>query len=120
MSAEKAVLLSEMEEYRVMPAGWDGETDAPTSPECLDTAERFIRLLPADCPLPELSCGTGDEVSLFWDMDAWLKIQCLPEGGIRLYWEKGGESIAGNFGMDAGIPGGILSMIRRLEKKDGN
>lgn len=46
--------------------GWDGEQAAPLSAIAATSAERFVRALPSDVPLPEFAPEPDGSISLDW------------------------------------------------------
>lgn len=58
-------LVDEIDEYRSLPAGWDGYCDEAPYPQCLDAAQFFLRLL-TPFPLPEVSVSGGEDIVLYW------------------------------------------------------
>lgn len=110
---ERHDLLSEIQEYYSLPAGWDGETDEITNPDCLDVAKKFVAMMEPGQQLPEFSAGTGSEVSLFWDRgDFYLIVHCLPEGWIKFYYEEGEKKLTGIAPLVDEIPPEISVLIR--------
>ncbi len=55
-------LLTEIDEYSRLPAGWDGESDVKTDQIRLNMARRFVKLLHPGHVLPEVSVATGEEI----------------------------------------------------------
>lgn len=111
---ERHDLLSEIQEYYSLPAGWDGETDEKTNPDCLDVAKKFVAMMEPIHPLPEFSAGTGNEVSLFWDRgDFYLIVHCLAEGRIKFYYEEGEKKFTGVAPLGDEIPPELSILIRR-------
>lgn len=46
--------------------GWDGEDAAPIGPEAVYLAERFVRAMPENLPLPEFAPEPDGAISLDW------------------------------------------------------
>lgn len=65
---EKAAALSRLTALATECAenGWDGQDAAGIDPIAVRTAERFIRALPEDLPLPEFAPDPDGSISLDW------------------------------------------------------
>ncbi len=47
-------------------SGWDGYAASPLKPEALEYALTFIRSIPFDLPLPEISATSAGEITFEW------------------------------------------------------
>jgi len=64
----KRAAINELEELAAECAesNWDGEGASPVDPWAVRTARRFIRVLPAELPLPEFAPEPDGAISLDW------------------------------------------------------
>lgn len=65
---EKAEILSQLESLALecSEAGWDGQDASPVNPIAILNADTFIRSLPPEVPIPELSPEPDGSISIDW------------------------------------------------------
>jgi hypothetical protein len=116
---EKAAALSQLTEMAAgcSAAGWDGQDAAAVGQYALSLAERFVRALPEDVPLPEFSPEPDGSISLDWMHSSNRRMSVSVGRGNRLAyaWLDGTEKSHGVAIFDGrNIPQRILSDIKAI------
>lgn len=64
-------LQAEIESYRHLPTGWDGEGSVGPSSDALEGARKLIDHLPAGLELPKPMITPSGELGFYWKTDAY-------------------------------------------------
>lgn len=79
-------ILSTINSYRVLEAGWDGENSVPPTETTVEYAKVLIDHLPPGVPYPNPMLNPSGEVGFFWDNSSgYIDIEIEPEGHITVY-----------------------------------
>lgn len=65
-------LQAEVESYRALPGGWDGEGSSGPSDEAIDGAKKLIEQLPAGVILPKAMISSSGELGFYWKSDTFF------------------------------------------------
>ena len=116
---QKAVALSELATLAAECAedDWDGHGGVGIDPLALRTAERFVRVLPEDMPLPEFASDPDGSISLDWIQSPNRLLSVSIGGGERLAfaWLDGadkGHAVAHFDGQN--VPARVLQAIESI------
>jgi hypothetical protein len=74
-------LLREVDTYKALKAGWDGEGSKAVSELSMQTAVNFVKLLPGGLPLPGAMVSSEGEIGFYWD---------LPQGFAEIRFDDAG------------------------------
>lgn len=111
-------LLADLERLRreASRKGWDGYGALPVSPDSCDFARGFIKALPTEAPLPELSADPDGEVSLDWQFGGRraLTVSIGATGRCTYAWVLGQRSNRGTDWIEDEIPASIAFALRQL------
>jgi len=107
-----AELVSECSER-----GWDGQNAEPIDSMAAFSAERFIRAMPEDLPLPEFAAEPDGAISLDWieTRNRMLSLSISRGGRLAYAWVDGadhGHAVAQFNGLS--VPSRIIAAIRDL------
>lgn len=116
---EKAAALSQLAALATECAenGWDGDDAVGIDPIAVRAAERFIRALPEDLPLPEFAPDPDGSISLDW-IDSRNRLFSLSIGGnnrLAYAWLDGtdkGHAVARFDGQN--VPSRVLEGIESI------
>jgi hypothetical protein len=97
--------------------GWDGYSAEPMGSESYIFAKAFIKALPTEAPVPELSADTDGEVALDWSFGPRraLTVSIGPTGRCTFAWVLGKRSNRGTDWIEDEIPASIASALRQLD-----
>ncbi|PPD56986.1 MAG: hypothetical protein CTY10_01195 [Methylotenera sp.] len=93
----KNMLKKQILSYSTLSDGWDGVGSLKPTQDAINTAEKFIELLPSGIPLPTPMLASDGEIGFYWDTESAYADLHLEEGGlISLYTrERFGELAEG-------------------------
>jgi hypothetical protein len=94
-------LIEELYSLSELRDGWDGPGSLAPSSEVIDSARRFLMLLPAHVTLPDVTVSGDGEVGLYWKSDGvYIDVGFPSAGRISYYAEAHGKvaRFAGPFG----------------------
>ncbi len=67
---DKRILIKrEIEGYRFLENGWDGESSQSANSQSIQNACEFIDCLPSGLPLPGAMLSAAGEVGFYWDLE---------------------------------------------------
>lgn len=96
---------------------WDGYGANPVQPESVVQAERFLRALPEDIPMPSIGADPDGEVALDWEDDghAFFSVSVSPDGLLTFAGQAGPRSaLRGREEFRNQIPFEVLGGIRKV------
>lgn len=119
MSMDKASWLqAEIESYRHLPAGWDGEGSVGPSSDALEGARKLIDNLPAGLELPKPMITSSGELGFYWKADAYYADLIIEEKNLFSLFVRSREHPGREFYFDA-LPiaeNGIAKLRDTLEQ----
>lgn len=111
-------LLEDLDRLRLetSQAGWDGYGALPVNPDSYNFAKSFIKALPTEAPLPELSADPDGEVSLDWQFGRRraLSVSVGATGRCTYAWMLGQRSTRGTDWIEDEIPASIAFALCQL------
>ena len=83
---KRELLIAEVEAYKELRAGWDGEGSCSTTHASVDTAKAFIGSYPGGLPLPTPMLSSSGEVGFYWDLEqGYADISFEPDGAASFF-----------------------------------
>lgn len=81
--------IGELRSWALLPANWDSEKAAAPDAASLKEAERFVRLLKVDQPVPEPMLLASGRAGLYWnDGDLYADLEFTGDGHVTYYVER--------------------------------
>lgn len=124
LKPQKATAISQLHALAVECAeeGWDGDDAAPVDATAVRTATDFVRVLPADFPLPEFAAEPDGSISLDW-IESKNRLLSLSVGAthrLPYAWIDGPDTGHGVVQFDGEeIPLRIIEIIRSTKLHGG-
>ncbi|MBS0209319.1 MAG: hypothetical protein JSS27_10215 [Planctomycetes bacterium] len=99
---------------------WDGDGALAVEDASCYNAERLLRSLPWDCPLPEVGVETDGQITLDWHRSprSTVSISITPEANLHYAALFGAYPSYGTEPFFGEVPETILSLIRRVGLND--
>lgn len=78
----RAAVKAELETYKLLSDGWDGEESVAPAPDDLRAAAELINGLPLGFPVPKPMIGSDGEVGLYWNTEKAFADFVIEESGL--------------------------------------
>lgn len=107
-------LKAELESYKSLTSGWDGEGSLPADGAHIYAAGQILSLLPAGIPLPKPMLSADGEVGLYWKSSEYLADAVIEDADhfsffIRSLKDGNQEIFIPSLAIGAGTPGAIAA-----------
>jgi hypothetical protein len=105
-------LVGEIRQYAIFEANWDGEGAAAPNARALREAEKFVRLLDPDLPLPEPMLHSSGNAGLFWrNPSLYADLEFLGGGRIAYFIKRNGDRHKGVLTFDSKSMPSVFSAL---------
>lgn len=106
---------SEMESYRGLPGGWDGEDSVGPSSETIDAAEAFLRNLPEQVSAPEAGATGDGYAEWYWRTPNGVATVSIKDRKISYYARSSGDSHKDSFWFDGhSLPQRLVHLLQDI------
>ncbi len=81
-------LFSEIDQYAVLPQGWDGPRSNAPSERSITAARNFVEAFPAGLPLPIPMISSSGEVGFYWNEDGGYADMSFDSDGVGSFFSQ--------------------------------